>query len=395
LGGDILSSSIDIGLEQATPTLRHAPQRSLLKQIYAGRRVVVTGASGTVGTQLVAAFLASDVDAVIAIDNNESELFRLSNIYEADPRFQPYVVDVRDGDHLRRLLRDTDFCFHLAGLKHVMLSERSPFSPVHTNVLGSENVIRAVLDCRVARTLFASSDKAVNPTNVMGASKLLAERLFTAANCFSTERRRQAGESSVFASLRFGNVAGSRGSVIPVFEHQIACGGPVTVTDRRMTRFVISMAQSVEMLLSVMPLAEGGEVFVPKMRVILIEDLAHVMVQLLAPVYGRRAADISIVETRPHPGEKLYEELTTTEEARRTVEFEGYLVVLPPFRADALGGSRIFRGQELPLHEKQYNSANEAAMDREAVRRFLLEPGVLSENLRQRAHEIWFQRCAS
>ena len=158
---------------------------------------------------------------------------------------------------------------------------------------------------------------------------------------------------------------------------------------------MISMAQSVEMLLSVMPLAEGGEVFVPKMRVILVEDLAHVMVQLLAPVCGRRAADISIVETRPHPGEKLYEELTTTEEARRTVEFEGYLVVMPPFRADALGGSRIFRGQELPLHEKQYNSANETAMDREAVRSFLLEPGVLSENLRQRAHEIWFQQCAS
>jgi FlaA1/EpsC-like NDP-sugar epimerase len=363
-------------------------------QAYAGRRVVVTGTAGTVGSHLVAALLAADVSAIVAIDANESEQFHLANLYEADRRFQPYVIDVRDGDQLRRSMRDTDYCFHLAGLKHVMLSERSPFSPVHTNVLGSENVIRAALDNRVARTVFASSDKAVNPTNVMGASKLLAERLFTAANNAMTGRDSGKGDS-VFASLRFGNVAGSRGSVIPVFERQIARGGPVTLTSRQMTRFVITMKQSVEMLLTVLPLAEGGEVFVSKMPVVRVEDLAVVMVELLAPVFGRKPGDVEIVETGPKPGEKLYEELTTTEETRRTIEHGDFLVVLPPFSPDAVGATRTFRGEMVALHERLYNSADEPALDRDALRDFLLQPGVMSEELRARAVAIRNKSCVS
>jgi FlaA1/EpsC-like NDP-sugar epimerase len=386
---DLSPAAAKAPTQDRQPVAQHA-------KVYAGRRVVVTGVAGTVGSHLVAALLASDVGAIVAIDANENELFHLAGTYERDRRFQPYVIDVRDGDQLRRSMRDADYCFHLAGLKHVMLSERSPFSPVHTNVLGSENVIRGALDNRVGRTVFASSDKAVNPTNVMGASKLLAERLFTAANNVTAGREPPSGAGDcLFASLRFGNVAGSRGSVIPVFERQIARGGPVTLTSRHMTRFVITMRQSVEMLLSVLPLAEGGEVFVSKMPVIRVEDLADVLVELLAPVFGRKAGDVGIVETGPKPGEKLYEELTTTEETRRTVEYGDFLVVLPPFSPDAVGETRTFRGQRLALHDRLYNSADEPPLDRDSLRDFLLQPGVLSEELRVRAVEIRNETCAS
>ena len=336
-------------------------------EIYRGARIVVTGAAGTVGRALVDKLLSLGAAEVRALDNNEGELFLCSEQRRRDSRFRAFVTDVRDAEGLARLFRGMDYAFHAAALKHVQMCETSPFSAVATNVDGVENVIRAGLAGAVKRVLFASSDKAVNPTNVMGSSKLLGERLFSAAMAMG----RLEGDT-IFASTRFGNVAGSRGSVIPVFVQQIVRGGPVTLTDRRMTRFVMTLDRATLMLLNCLARAHGGEVFVTKMPALRVVDLAEVMVAALAPFFGHDPKRIEIAEVGAQPGEKLYEELLSLEEARRATEEAGLLIVTAPYVAPL---------PKQPVREVR-NSAEEIPMTKDEIAQFLTEPYVLPDNLR-------------
>jgi len=223
-------------------------------------------------------------------------------------------------------MRGIDIVFHTAAFKHVILCERSPEQAVMTNIHGVQNVVEAATENGVERVIFTSSDKAVNPTNVMGTSKLMGERLMTAAN---SHKR---GDGPVFASTRFGNVLGSSGSVIPIFHNQITNGGPVTLTDRQMTRFVMSIEEAVKLVIDSANRARGGEVFVTKMPVVRIEDLAQAMIDELAPRYGIKPGDIETVEIGVKPGEKLFEELMSHEETGRALELDHYFSVLPAFR---------------------------------------------------------------
>ncbi len=292
-------------------------------------KILVTGSCGTVGSELVRQLL-EDEDynpaEVIGLDNNESELFFIEQRFLKldNPRF--ILADVRDRDKLCRVMKDIDVVFHCAALKHVILCERSPFEAVQTNINGVQNIIYAASENHVEKVIFTSSDKAVNPTNVMGTSKLMGERLMTAAN--SNFR----GKGPVFTSTRFGNVLGSRGSVIPIFLQQIKRGGPVTLTDPQMTRFIMSIEQAVSLVIASAGLAQGGEVFVTKMPIIRIADLAEVMIGELAPLYGYKPEDIRIVEIGTKAGEKLYEELMSQEETRRAIELKKYFTILPAFR---------------------------------------------------------------
>ncbi len=296
---------------------------------FQGKSVLITGACGTVGSELVNQLLTNSEYApreLIGLDNNESELFFLDQRFLNDPRSHFYVTDIREKDELINKMRGVDLVFHAAALKHVILCERSPEQAVLTNIHGVQNVIDAANATNVEVVIFTSSDKAVNPTNVMGTSKLMGERIMTAAN--SNKR----GKGPIFASTRFGNVLGSNGSVIPIFHNQIAEGGPVTLTDKKMTRFVMSIFESVRLVLDSAEEAKGGEVFVTKMPVIRIEDLAKAMIEELAPLYDLEPKDIKICEIGSKPGEKLYEELMSPEETRRTVELEQFFSVLPAFR---------------------------------------------------------------
>ena len=296
---------------------------------FKGKRVLVTGACGTVGAELVSQLLGNKgykIKELVGIDNNESALFFIDQQYLSDSRANFFVADIRDKDELINKTKDIDIIFHAAALKHVVLCEKSPDQAVQTNIIGLQNVISAAEINNVEVVIFTSSDKAVNPTNVMGTSKLMGERLMTAAN--SNKR----GNGPIFASTRFGNVLGSSGSVIPIFHNQIAKGGPVTLTDKDMTRFVMSVEQSVQLVLDSAQLAKGGEVFVTKMPVIRIEDLAVAMIELLASRYYKNIDDITIEQIGTKPGEKLYEELMSDEELRRTLELDNYFSVLPAFR---------------------------------------------------------------
>jgi len=300
-----------------------------MKTKFANQRVLVTGACGTVGAELVRQLLSGaqyQPDEVIGIDNNETELFFLDQSYLADNRARFYLADIRDRDELSRRMRGIDIVFHAAAYKHVILCERSPEQAVQTNILGVQNIIAAASENSVGQVIFTSSDKAVNPTNVMGTSKLMGERLMTAANSHKRDN------GPVFASTRFGNVMGSSGSVIPIFHNQIARSGPVTLTDPGMTRFVMSIEDSVRLVIDSALLARGGEVFITKMPVVRIEDLAQAMIQELAPRYGHETGDIEISVIGLKPGEKLYEELMSDEEMRRSVELSCYFSVLPAFR---------------------------------------------------------------
>jgi FlaA1/EpsC-like NDP-sugar epimerase len=228
-----------------------------------------------------------------------------------------------------------------------------------------QNVIEAANDAGVSRVLFTSSDKAVNPTNVMGTSKLMGERLMTAAN---SARQK---DGPIFASTRFGNVLGSAGSVIPLFRKQIAAGGPVTLTDPDMTRFIMSLEEAVRLVMDSAFLNQGGEVFVTKMPVLRIVDLAEVMVQSLAPRYGHRPEKIEIEVIGPRAGEKMYEELMNEEELRRALELPRYFVVLPALKAVH---TKIEYGypEVKPLsHDRPYNSAVETPMSRQELRDYL------------------------
>lgn len=297
--------------------------------VFKGKRILITGVCGTVGSELLQQLLSSVnslPEEVIGVDNNESALFFMDQRWLSEERAHFFLSDIRDRDELTRRLRGIDIVFHTAALKHVVLCERSPEQAVQTNIHGVQNLISAAYEAGVNKVIFTSSDKAVNPTNVMGTSKLMGERLMTAAN--SSKR----GDGPVFTSTRFGNVLGSNGSVIPIFRKQIAKGGPVTLTDPEMTRFVMSIEESVRLVIDSACLARGGEVFITKMPVIRIKDLAEVMIEELAPLYGHDPKTIRLETIGTKPGEKLYEELMSQEETRRAVELPNYFSVLPAFR---------------------------------------------------------------
>ena len=351
------------------------------KLFFQEKTVLVTGACGTVGSQLVHQLIEEyEVGELVGLDNNESELFFLEQRYADCANANFSLADVRDREKLVRKFKGVDIVFHTAAFKHVILCERSPFEAVQTNIIGVRNVIDAACECSVDRVIFTSSDKAVNPTNVMGTSKLMGERLITAAN--SSLR----GKGPIFASTRFGNVLGSRGSVIPIFREQIRNGGPVTLTDTAMTRFIMSIKQATRLVIDSAFLAKGGEVFVTKMPVIRIQDLAREMIDHLAPTYGHRPEEIDIRLIGSKPGEKLYEELMSEEETRRTLELQDYFAVLPAFQCIYRDIEYDYDGLVSRKVTNPYNSANEPVLDQTELRSFLLTNQLLEETPEKMEH---------
>jgi FlaA1/EpsC-like NDP-sugar epimerase len=341
-----------------------------MKSIFEGKSIFITGVCGTVGSELVRQLLTVPEYApaeVIGIDNNESQLFFLDQQYLKDSRARFFVADIRDREELISKMAGINVVFHCAALKHVILCERSPEQALQTNIQGVQNIIAASKANGVERVIFTSSDKAVNPTNVMGTSKLMGERLMTAAN--SNKR----SKGPVFASTRFGNVLGSNGSVIPIFHNQIANGGPVTLTHSDMTRFVMSIEESVRLVIDSAILAKGGEVIITKMPVVRIIDLAKAMIEELSPRYGFTPGDIQITEIGTKPGEKLYEELMSPEETRRAFELKKYFSVLPAFRGIYHDIQYDYPDLVSAAVTNPYVSAEEKPMSVQEIRRLLKE----------------------
>jgi FlaA1/EpsC-like NDP-sugar epimerase len=334
--------------------------------------VLITGVCGTVGSELLRQLLQVGCRRITGIDNNETELFFLSHACGGRPNVELFLCDLNDRDGLMRHCRGVDVVLHAAALKHVVLCERSPRSAVATNIEGLMNVIDAAEANGVRRLLFTSSDKAVNPTNVMGTTKLMGERIITAANA-----HRRNAHDTIFSSTRFGNVLGSRGSVVPLFMRQIAAGGPVTLTDQSMTRFIMTLEEAVSLVLDSTFMARGGEVFVTKMSVVRIADLAAVMIEELAPAHGFRPADVPITLIGSKPGEKLYEELLNEEEIRRTVELDSFFAITPAFKSVYQSIDYNYETLVSERVGRPYNSANETAMSRGQLADYLRRHAIL------------------
>jgi FlaA1/EpsC-like NDP-sugar epimerase len=292
--------------------------RDSAQELLRGKRVLITGAAGSIGAALTARLLDYDLEAVRALDINEERSFFLGLKHAGDRRLRILLGDICDRERMKRALHGVDIVFHLAALKHVGLGEYNPSELVRVNLSGLQTLIECAADAGAAKFVFTSSDKAVNPTNVMGGSKFLGERLVTAGNIL-----RGAGRT-VFTSTRFGNVLGSAGSVVEVFRRQIAAGGPVTLTDGRMTRFFMTRDEAVDLLLDALVLAVGGEVFVPKMHAVRMGDLTASLLELLA-----RGRSMSVREVGARAGEKHYEELVSEHELPRCLETDGLFIVLP------------------------------------------------------------------
>jgi UDP-N-acetylglucosamine 4,6-dehydratase len=286
------------------------------------KNVLVTGGAGSVGTALVSRFLDDDPSVVRVFDNNEPGLTELKARLN-DDRCRFLIGDVRDKDRLRRAMRDIDVVVHTAAMKHVDISEYNPFEAVKTNVIGLQNVVDASIDAGVSRLIFTSSDKAAHPANTMGTTKLLGEKLVTAGNKYKGESRLS------LASVRFGNVINSSQSVIPLFRQQISEGGPVTLTDDRMTRFFLTYDDIKRLVTRAIEDMNGGEVFVQKMPAIRIEDLSHAMIEALAPEYGYKPDEIAVETVGRRVGETLHENIMTEREAGRALEDDEFFVVPP------------------------------------------------------------------
>jgi len=338
--------------------------------------ILITGAAGTIGKELTRQIIAFEPAEIRLLDNNETELYLLGERYRGNGKVTAYLGDVRDECKLSNLGAGVDVVFHTAAFKHVSLSEYNPFEAVQTNIIGVKNVIQMALVNRIPRVVFTSSDKAVNPTNVMGTSKLMGERLMTAANIAHYDGRQ------IFSSVRFGNVIGSNGSVVPIFASQVLKGGPVTVTDKRMTRFVMTIEEAVRLVLKASTLACGGEVFITKMPVMRIVDLAQAMIDLLAPIGNYEAHQIPIKFIGAKPGEKLYEELMCAEEVPRARDLPSMYVILPAL--GALYGKIQYDYQEMLPASKNlnpYNSSLETPMTLEEIKQYLKDSGSLMEYL--------------
>jgi len=345
-----------------------------MKDFFKDKAILVTGACGTIGASLINKLLTSSLygpSAVIGIDNNESELFFLDQKYIDNGKAHFYLVDIRDELELKRRMRGVDIVFHCAAFKHVILCERSPDEAVLTNIKGVQNIIAAAEANGVGRVIFTSSDKAVNPTNVMGTTKLMGERLMTAANSNKNKN------GPIFASTRFGNVLGSNGSVVQIFHNQIAAGSNITLTDPDMTRFVMSVEDAVDLIINSAFLAQGGEVFITKMPVVRIKDLAQAMIYELAPTYGFIPNDIKISIIGAKPGEKLYEELMSDEEMRRAVELTNYFSVLPAFRGMHYNINYDYSGTNNQPVSNPYISKHEKYLDIIEIRNMLFVNGLL------------------
>ena len=360
-----------------------------MDNIFRDQVIMVTGAAGTVGQELVRQLMVFWPAEIRALDNNETELFLMNERYQNYKDFNAYLADVRDGQKLTSIARGVDMIFHCAALKHVFLSEYNPFEAVRTNIIGVQNVIQAAISNGVKKVVFTSSDKAVNPTNVMGTSKLMGERLITAANVVNQQAKQR------FSSVRFGNVMGSRGSVLPIFHEQIKKGGPVTVTDPAMTRFVMTIDRAAELVLKGAVLARGGEVMVTKMRVISIMDLAQVMVELLAPYYGHDPQKTSIEIIGAKPGEKMYEELLSAEEVRRSMELQDMFVVVPAFRALYRDIDYTYPDETGNKVDRPYISELEEKMSKEEIEVFLVNNQLLPVDVAKARNSLRIASCES
>ena len=323
--------------------------------MFTDKTILITGGTGSFGKKCTEILLRRFTPKrLIIFSRDELKQFEMAQVFSPEkyPCIRYFIGDVRDKERLYRAFRGVDYVIHAAALKQVPAAEYNPTECIHTNVGGAENIINVAADVGIKKVIALSTDKAVSPVNLYGATKLCSDKLFVAANAF-------VGCSTVYSVVRYGNVMGSRGSVIPFFIEKRDKGGPIPITDPRMTRFWITLEQGVNMVLRAFELAGGGEIFVPKISSMKITDLAEAV-----------APGMATTVTGIRPGEKIHESMITTEDSRNTINIGDYYVIKPAVcRYKGPKGSPVPEGFE-------YNSGTNAEwLTVDALRATLCEQG--------------------
>lgn len=329
--------------------------------MFSNKKILIIGGTGTIGRKLVNELLSKDPHTIRIFSRDEFKQFEMMNELREKKNLRFLLGDVRDNERLLRAMEGIDIVFHVAALKQVPACEYNPFEAVKTNVIGTQNVIDSAIKTNVQKVIFTSTDKTISPTNTYGATKLLAERLIASADYHKGNR------DISFAAVRFGNVMGSRGSVIPLFKQQILENGYITATDTNMTRFMMTQKQAAELLLHACERAKGGEVFVLKMPVIRLKDLAETIIEEVAKKYNLDEKKVGIKNIGLRPGEKMYEELMTIDESKYAIEFDDMFAIqsmYDPRKHDYKEGKAT--------NAKTYSSDDGILIGKEEIRKIIL-----------------------
>ena len=283
--------------------------------IFKDKRILITGGAGFIGSNLAKQILEYEPKIIRILDNSEYGLYKTRQKLNDEKHIRYLIGDVRDKERLGKAVKDIDIVYHCSALKHVDFCEFNPYDAIQTNVIGTKNIIDASTEEEVDKFILISTDKAPNPNSVMGATKLLGERLVISSFYYKGMSK------TILSSVRFGNVIGSTGSVVPTFMEQIKNGSSVTITNDKMTRFMMSVDDATNLILKATELAIGREIFILKMPSMRIKDLAEVMIEK----YSNKSIDIDIIGSRL--GEKIHEELMTKYEAENAYENSDLIVI--------------------------------------------------------------------
>lgn len=307
------------------------------------KTILITGGTGSFGKKFLEMIFAKYNPKKVIIysrDEFKQSVMKTEYTNKVDmSKVRFFIGDVRDKERLKRAFRGVDYVIHAAAMKQVPTCEYNPLEAVKTNINGASNVIDAALDCGVKKVVALSTDKAVNPINLYGGTKLVSDKLFIAANAYTGE------EGTIFSVVRYGNVAGSRGSVIPIFKNIIEQGGTeLPITDSRMTRFWITLEQGVELVFKALEESRGGETYISKIPSFHIGDLAKAMLP-----------EGTVKEIGIREGEKLHEVMVTKDDSRMTYEYEKHYIIFPNFEWKKIDAAAI--GDGIPVEEGfEYNS---------------------------------------
>lgn len=331
-----------------------------IDMFFKNKKILVIGGTGTIGKNIVNHILQEDPEVIRIFSRDEYKQFKLQNEVNNNSKLRFLIGDIRDYDRVLSAMEDIDYVFHTAAMKHVSFCEYNPFEAVLTNIIGTYNVIKAAKHQNVKKVVFTSTDKAISPTNNYGATKLSAEKLISSA-----EYSKGSGKT-IFSSVRFGNVMGSRGSVIPLFVKQVREGKAVTVTDLSMTRFMMTLEQATKLTIESLKISQGGETFILKMPVIKLKDLAEIIIEETSKKYGIDPSTVDIVEIGLKPGEKRYEELMTYDESLSAFELPELYIIPSPFAA-----KKTYEEASRPK-PGTYSSEGDIPLTKEQVRNIII-----------------------
>ncbi|MCY6353974.1 UDP-N-acetylglucosamine 4,6-dehydratase family protein [Clostridium sp. ZS2-4] len=335
---------------------------------FTDKSILIIGGTGTIGNGLVKELIKHNPKVIRIFSRDEYKQFLMQQEYPNSGMFRFLIGDVRDYDRVERAMNNIDIVFNLAAMKHVPACEYNPTEAIKTNVVGMENVIKAAQYHNVECVLFTSSDKAINPTNSYGATKLLAEKLVQAASYSKGKTRTK------FVAVRFGNVMGSRGSVIPLFKKQIIENRKITVTDPSMTRFMMTLDQAVNLIMHAVENSVGGELFILKMPVVKLKDLAEVIIKNTANNFNISSKDIKIENIGLRAGERMYEELMTEEESINAYDLGDMYAVLPT--AFYTGVHDYYKNKK-KAKQGSYNSMHIKQVFKEEIERMLIAQNLI------------------